>query len=109
MPVVTLVAAVHPEMPALLDELADAVARTLGLGRGDVIVTHVPAAAMAVNGIGAAGELTWPIVTLHGSDRGRDRMEAARAAAAASVRSWAERTGTAVEGVWTQWLTPMPT
>ena len=109
MPVVTVAVPAHPSVGRLLIDLADAVASILGLGDGDVIAVHTPSGASAKSGTDAATAVSaWHIVTVQGSDRGRENMEATLRAAEASVRSWCERHGLDCEGVWTQWLKPLP-
>lgn len=105
MPVVTVAASPHPRVGELLVALADAIAATLDLADGDVIATHLPSGASATSGAPDARESSsWPIVRIHGSDRGRERMDAARAAAESAVREWSARHGVECEGVWTEWL-----
>lgn len=109
MPVVTVTAAPHPHIGALLSAVADGVAAALSLGAGDVIATHIVSGASVVSGADAvASASAWPLVSIHGSDRGREKMESARSAAETAVRHWAERQGVECEGVWTQCLTPLP-
>jgi hypothetical protein len=109
MPVVTVVAAPHPAAGALVIAIAGAVATALDLDAGDVIATHIPSGVSAVSGADAASAVSaWPVVSIHGSDRGRERMDAARAAAEAAVRTWCTDHEEPCEGVWTQWLLPMP-
>src|SRR5689334_20359271 len=87
MPIVTVLAEPHPDAATLVHDVADAVAHALGLGDGDVIATFVPAGVSAASG-SAAETAGWPVVSIHGGDRGHAKMEAARAAAEAAVRSW---------------------
>ncbi|MFF2486035.1 hypothetical protein ACFVSU_06525 [Microbacterium sp. NPDC058062] len=109
MPVVTITAAPHPHVGGLLLAVADAIASALELGDGDVIATHVASGESATSGADAAASVSvWPIVSIHGSDRGREKIEAARAAAETAVREWAQSEGAQCEGVWTQWLTSLP-
>jgi len=109
MPVITVVAAPHDRVGELLVAVADGVADALALGHGDVIVTLVPSGPSATSGsTGAASVSRWPIVTIHGSDRGSAKMNAARASAEAAVRDWSRENDVECEGVWTQWLTPLP-
>ena len=109
MPVVTVAVPAHPSVGLLLIDLADAAASILGLGDGDVIAVHTPTGASAKSGADAAAAVsTWHIVTVQGSDRGREKIEATLRAAEASVRSWCESHGLDCEGVWTQWLKPLP-
>ena len=55
---------------------------------------HTPSGASAQSGADAATAVSaWHIVTVQGSDRGRENMEATLRAAEASVRSWCERHG----------------
>jgi hypothetical protein len=107
MPVVTVLAASHPDAAALIAGVADAVATSLALQPGDVIATFVASGPTVAIGPDRP-TIAWPIVTIHGSDRGREKMESARAAAEQAVREWSERQGVALEGVWTQWQLPMP-
>ena len=96
-------------MGRLLIDLANAVATELGLGDGDVIAVHTPTGACAKSGTDAATAVSaWHIVTVLGSDRGHEKMKATLRAAEGSVRSWCESNGLDCEGVWTQWLTPLP-
>lgn len=124
MPVVTVFVPPHPSAGELLHDVADAVAGALALGDGDVIAVHVPVAATSVSGAGAPDPAapdpaapagcdgwqrdTWSVVTLHGSARTREKMDAARDAAARAVAQWTARHGLMQGGVWTQWQTPMP-
>ena len=109
MPVVTIAMPAHAAVGELLVTVAAAIADSLALADGGVIVTHVPTGMSATSGADTATEVGgWPIVTIGGSDRGRERMEAARTAAEIAVRSWSERHGVECEGVWTQWSTPLP-
>lgn len=109
MPVVTVVAAPHDRVDRLLAAVADGITHALALGPGDVIVTLVPSGPSIMSGAaGAASVSRWPLVTIHGSDRGTARMKAARASAEAAVRAWSRMNGVECEGVWTQWLTPLP-
>lgn len=109
MPVVSVHAPASAAVGELLITLADSISAALGLGAGDVIATHIPTGASAVSGAEAAASVTsWPIVSIHGSDRGREKMDAARAVSETVVRQWCERHAVLFEGVWTQWLTPMP-
>ncbi|MEU1972975.1 hypothetical protein ABZ477_15075 [Microbacterium sp. NPDC019599] len=107
MPVVTVLAEPHPDAAGLVSAVADAVAQALGLGDGDVIATFVSAGPTAVSG-SAAAAVAWPVVTIHGSDRGTAKMDAARAATEASVRSWMSAHAVEHEGVWSEWLTSTP-
>lgn len=106
MPVVLVAAPPHPETPALLVAVADAIAGALELAAGDVIATHVPTAAQAASG-GAAID-PWPVVTIHGGDRGAALTEAARAAAEGAVLGWAEIVGVALGGAWISWVPSAP-
>lgn len=109
MPVVSVAVPAHPSVGRLLIDVADAVASKLDLGDGDVIAVHTPSGASAKSGTDAATAVSaWHIVTVQGSDRGRENMEATLGAAEASVRSWCEHNGLDCEGVWTQWLKPLP-
>lgn len=109
MPVVTVTVAPHERIDALVVAVADAVADALSLGAGGVIATFVPSGASATSGRGAAASVSgWPIVSIHGTDRGSERMGHARTAAEAAVREWCAQNGQDIEGVWTQWLTPLP-
>lgn len=106
MPVVILTAADHPQREVLLPEIADAIAGTLGLGPGDVIVHAVTAVATAISGGGVAAG--WPLVSIHGSHRGAGATAAARDAAQRAVQRWSDRHGVAIGGVWTEWVVPAP-
>lgn len=106
MPVVTLAAPSHPAIGGLLAVVADAVAGALALGAGDVVVTHIPTGASALSGTTDAP--TWAIVTVHGSDRGRERMASALAAVETTVQRWSADHTAGYEGVWTEWLLPAP-
>ena len=106
MPVITVIAP-PPLGTLLLGRIADAVADALGLDAGDVLVTHLPSGATVASGIPGESD-PWPVVTLHGSDRGAERMDAARAAAEREVREWASETGLRLGGVWTEWVLPAP-
>jgi hypothetical protein len=109
MPVVTVTAAPDDRAGALLIAVADGVAAALDLGPGDVIATLVPSSLSATSGSGSAASVSrWPLVSIHGSDRGSEKMEAARDAAESAVRAWSNENGVECEGVWTQWLTPLP-
>lgn len=109
MPVIAAVVPAHPAVGRLLVDLAETIARSLGLGDADVIAVHTPSGASAASGSDAVTPVSaWHIVSIHGSDRGAEKMDAARRAAEASVRAWCQSAGVACEGVWTQWLTPIP-
>lgn len=109
MPVVTVTASPHVRIGDLLVRVADAVADALALTAGDVIATLVPSGPSAASGDRAAASASrWPLVSIHGSDRGSERMEAARAAAETAVTTWSRENDVECEGVWTQWLTPLP-
>lgn len=101
MPVVTVALPRHS--PELLGAVADALARALGLGDGDVIVSHVETSAPVASGRAPTG--WWPVVTVHGSDRG-ELTAPARAAVETAVRNWADAGGVPLGGVWVTWLTP---
>ncbi len=105
MPVVTVSFPRHPAAHALLRDVADALATALELGAGDVLVSHIETAGLTASGTGASPDW-WPIVSVHGSDRGRAVHELARAAAESAVRSWAAREEVALGGVWSEWITP---
>ena len=107
MPIVTILAEPHPDAATLVHDVAGAVAHALGLGDGDVIATFVPAGVSAASG-SAGAAAGWPVVSIHGGDRGQAKMDAARAAAESAVRSWLGTTALEHGGVWTEWLTPMP-
>lgn len=106
MPLVTVALLPHPAEEALLSRVADAVADALGLAAGDVIALTTPVRTAAVSG---RGPLTtrWPIVTVHGSDRGEEAMRAALTAAEHAIMAWGESNGVAIEGVWTEWALPL--
>lgn len=120
MPLVTVTAPPHPERQHLLSAVADAVAQALALGDGDVLAAFVAASAVVASGAspdrsapdgsapGAAPTGAWPIVSIHGGDRGVEAVDAACAAAESAVRDWAHRNAIELEGVWTEWLTPRP-
>ncbi|MFF2371226.1 hypothetical protein [Agromyces sp. NPDC058110] len=120
MPLVTVTAPTHPAQYRLLSAVADAVAQALALGDGDVLATWVAASAVVASGASperrapegsapdAAPAGAWPIVSLHGGDRGPVAVDAACAAAEQAVRDWAHRNAIELEGVWTEWLTPRP-
>ncbi|BDZ54467.1 hypothetical protein [Agromyces marinus] len=106
MPIVTVI---HPEHSAgtdLLTRVADAVSDSLGLGPGDVIAMGTPVLAAVASG-GAATH-PWPVVTIHGSDRGREAHGRACDAASGAVADWAEEHGIRIEGTWSEWITPQP-
>ena len=107
MPVLTVHAEPVADVAGLLSALADAVADALELGDGDVIATFVPAGPTVVSGSREPAS-TWPVVTIHGRDRGAAKMEAARAAAEASVRSSLRAAEVEHGGVWVEWVTPAP-
>lgn len=103
MPVVT-VAAPAPADAALLSAIADAVADALDLGPGDVIATLVETSAVA-----ASGGVTidpWPVVTIHGSDRGAQGITRSRSAAKHAAVEWAAALGLSLGGVSTEWAFP---
>ncbi len=99
-----------PAVGRLLVDLAETVARTLGLGAADVIAVHTPSGASAASGSDAVTPVSaWHIVSIHGSDRLERREDGCGGRAAeVSVRAWCQSAGVACEGVWTQWLTPIP-
>lgn len=101
MPVVTVALPRHS--PELLGAVADALARSLDLGEGDVIASHIATSAPVASG-GVRAQW-WPLVSIHGSDRG-DAMASARTAVEAAVRDWAAAEGVALGGVWVTWILP---
>lgn len=113
MPVVTIAAPAHAASPELLRDVADAVARALDLGPGDVIAMATPVhAVVASGGRPGVGGAPWALVSIHGSDRGAEPMRNARAAAEEAARDWSRRhaaSGEAdgyLEGVWCEWVLP---
>lgn len=115
MPVVTVAAPYHAASHELLLAVADAVAGALSLGPGDVIAMATPVHAVAVNGGGPSGGAVarpWALVSIHGSDRGVESMQRARAAAREATSDWSRRHATSgeidgyLEGVWCEWLLP---
>ncbi|HWR86447.1 MAG TPA: hypothetical protein VN200_10670 [Rhodoglobus sp.] len=106
MPVVTVGAPAHPRIPELLTAVADAIADALSLGAGDVLAVHVPAGAIAASGDGILDDGWWPVMTIHGGDRGASPSAAAREAADRAVRGWAEAAGRPLQGVWVTWSRP---
>lgn len=106
MPVVLLASPAHPATPALLAAVADATADALGLSAGDVIVTHQATDAVAASG--GAATARWPVLAIHGGDRGADATARARAAAEGAVRAWAEVSGVVLGGVWVSWVPSAP-
>lgn len=107
MPVVTVTLPPDAATPALLREVADAIANALGLGPGAVLAMTVAAGPVVGSGGTAAGT-TWPLVSIHGSDRGDDPVTRARRAAEAAIHRWAEREGRDLGGVWSEWIVPQP-
>jgi hypothetical protein len=107
MPVVTVTVGEHLAQRTLLMQVADAVASALGLGDSDVIATLVPSSDAVVSG-GEGPEHRWPIVSIHGADRGADAIAAACSAAERSVRDWGQRNDIVFEGVCTEGLLPRP-
>lgn len=107
MPIITILIETPSDPAGLLSSVSDAVAIALGLADGQVIATLVPAGPTVVSGSSALAS-PWPIVTIHGADRGNAKMEAALSAAEVSVRSWLSGHDIEFEGVWVQWLTPTP-
>lgn len=107
MPLVIVTMPPHPDLLALLSSVADDVAHALGLGDGDVLVSHVESRSLTASGLPHDPAAPWwPLVVLHGGDRGPDASTAAREAADAAVRAWAQRNAVPLGGVWAQWLTP---
>lgn len=106
MPVVTVVAPAHVAVAELVAAVAASVADVLSLGPGDVIAMHVPSGAVAASGGDTAAP--WPVVTIHGSDRGSEMMDRACVASADAVRTWADAHGVMTGGVWSQWSLPRP-
>ncbi|KQO96996.1 hypothetical protein [Leifsonia sp. Leaf264] len=106
MPVITITVGDHPALTELLTSVADSVARALELSDGDVIATSVPASTFVASG--GAILTGWPVVSIHGSDRGEAASRAARAAAAGAVADWASAHSIEFEGVWTEWVPPHP-
>jgi hypothetical protein len=104
MPVVTVALPPHPAEGELLSRVAEAVAEGLGLSAGDVIAMSVPVRAAVANG--RTGTASWVLISIHGSDRGEERMRHARDAAASAAADWSERHDVAQEGVWCEWLLP---
>lgn len=105
MPVVIVSFPRHPLAHALLGDVADSLAAALALGDGDVLVSQVETTGLTASGSGPVAAW-WPVVSIHGSDRGSDLAAAGRAAVEAAVRSWAARTGVELGGVWSEWITP---
>lgn len=103
MPVIQLFAPEAGDVTALLAELADGVARALGLGSGDVIATFVPVRATVASG-GSAD--AWPVVSFRGSQRAAEATAAAVASAEGAVRAWAASAGIPLGGVWVEWVAP---
>lgn len=101
MPVVTVVAAALESREAELAGLValnQAVADVLGLDAVDVFSVHVAAGVAA---LGPEAVPPWPVVVLHGGDRGRAASSAAgRAAAVAVAATWR----CPPEQVWVQWV-----
>ncbi len=107
MPLVTIALRPHPaEEAALLAAVSDSVADALGLATGDVVALTTPVRALAASGRGAI-DADWPIVTVHGSDRGDAPMRAALAAAESTILDWGRQHGVEIEGVWTEWVLPL--
>ena len=96
MPLVTVAILPHSAEAALLSRVADAVADTLGLAQGDVIALTTPVRSAAVSGRGPLATW-WPLLTVHGSDRGEEAMRAALAAAEHAIIAWGETNGVAIE------------
>ncbi|WP_426517394.1 hypothetical protein ACPPVQ_00180 [Diaminobutyricibacter sp. McL0618] len=109
MPIVTVTTSKHPEVHTLLAGIADAIADALQLGEGDVIARAIDASpGVASDRSADASAVEWPIVTIHGSDRGASLVGMARSAAEAAVRQWARIHGVEIEGVWSEWIVPQP-
>jgi hypothetical protein len=106
MPVVTVAAPRHPAMPALLTLIADAAADALGLVDGDVLATHAPVEGLAASGTGIVDDGWWPVITLHGGDRGADASAAAARAVESAVHDWGRSHGRTLAGVWVAWSHP---
>ena len=106
MPLVTIALRPHPAEDALLAATADAVADALGLAAGDVIALATPVRSLAASGRGTI-DVEWPIVAVHGSDRGEEPTARALAAAERTVLSWGREHRMQIEGVWTEWLLPL--
>ena len=100
MPVVTVVAAPLRSRKAELDGIVAvnrAVADALGLMATDVFCVHVPAGVAAVGGEAVT---PWPVVTIHGRDRGVEACARSLAAAGSAVASaWQCNQ----DAVWVQW------
>ena len=108
MPVITVLTPARDDTSVLLQAVADAVAGALELGPGGVIAQSVtPAATVASGGHGTCAP--WIVVTIQESDRGHERIDLARSAAEATVRSWAQQFEIEIGGVWSQWQTPTAT
>ncbi|MGF2950056.1 hypothetical protein [Microbacterium alcoholitolerans] len=112
MPLITVAAHPHAEERGLLRSIADAVAKSLGLGPGDVIAMSVPVRETVANtdsviaGSDNVAAGSWMLVSIHGSDRGSDKMRAACASAETAANEWSRRLGVDGEGVWCEWLLP---
>ena len=105
MPVVIVSAPRHDAAPALLTAVADAVADALGLAAGDVLASQVETSGIVSNH-GATPEGAWPIVSIHGGDRGEEAQSRALTQAETAVRAWADGVGFVLGGVWSEWIPP---
>lgn len=107
MPVITVATPPHEAERDLLADVADAVADALELAPGDVIAMSIPVRTTVVNGATAdAAAQPWVVISIHGSDRGAERMRRACEAAERAAADWSRRRDAAQEGVWSEWLLP---
>ena len=102
MPVVLIAAPASDDSPALVSAVARAVGAALGLENGDVVGALQPTQHYHASGSGATSP--WPVVTIHGRDRGAEATTASCAAADAAVREWADAAHVALGGVWVPWV-----
>lgn len=111
MPVITIATVPHAAERELLQSVADAVGDALELAPGDVIAMSIPVRATVTNGaMSDADARPWAVISIHGSDRGAERIARACEAARRAAADWSRRQvadgGVDLEGVWCEWLLP---
>lgn len=90
----------------LVEHVAEVVAAALALAAGDVIAVAIPTGAVAVNGTESEATGCWPLVSVHGRDRGSVAQSLALESATDAVTDWATSAGLTVLGVSTEWILP---
>lgn len=98
MPVLQVFAGPAADVRVRLDHMCRVVAEELDLPADGVIATYVPVAETVVGG---AGDASWPVVVIHGSQRDPDAMERARTRVALLAAGWGDRPE---QESWVTWM-----